>query len=334
MKKIISCLLSVAIVLSLCPLCLVVSAAENNKFTNEYFQVYFDKTTVAPGEEFTLTAYFAADSDLDVSSADLVVRGSNITSDLHIVIYKDEATGYTATGSFIYATMNPDPISYYEGDSVTFSLEVEPGWQVNDVAARWRTKNQNNGTWIYHSIPATQNEDGTYTIEGLPAYDVEISAASYTPLNWVEVNTYLELDDMTIFLVKMAGKGVEEGNPYAYDGNPMYRTDKYTVEAWEGPVLCWLVAVPKGEEALTAEAAQEKIAYLKTDIIELDQSGDVNMTGKVDINDAQLVYDMYQGVYSDFNTVSVLKFLNADVNGSGTLNSDDAVAIINSMQNK
>lgn len=264
---------------------------------------------------------------------DLVVRGTQITGDLHIVIYKDEATGYTATGVFSYATMNPDPISYYEGDSITFSLEVEPGWEAQNVAARWRTLNKNNGTWIYHSIPATQNEDGTYTIEGLPAYDVEISAASYKPLNWVEVNTYLELDDMTIFLVKVAGKGVEEGYPYAYDGNPMYKTDKYTVEAWEGPVLCWLVSVPKGEEALTAEAAQEKIAYLKTDIIELDQSGDVNMTGKVDINDAQLVYDMYQGAYSDFNTVSVLKFLNADVNSSGTLNSDDAVAIINSMQN-
>jgi len=55
----------------------------------------------------------------------------------------------------------------------------------------------------------------------------------------------------------------------------------------------------------------------------------VNKTGKVDANDAQLVYNMYNTEYSEFSTdVSMEKFLLADVNGDGSIASTDAVAII------
>jgi hypothetical protein len=53
------------------------------------------------------------------------------------------------------------------------------------------------------------------------------------------------------------------------------------------------------------------------------------MTGKVDVNDAQLVYDMYNGAYSDFTQVSVEKFLRADVNATKVVDHTDAVAIVN-----
>ena len=53
------------------------------------------------------------------------------------------------------------------------------------------------------------------------------------------------------------------------------------------------------------------------------------MTGKVDVNDAQLVYDMYNGTYSDFTKVSVEKFLRADVNATKVVDHTDAVAIVN-----
>ena len=56
---------------------------------------------------------------------------------------------------------------------------------------------------------------------------------------------------------------------------------------------------------------------------------DVNMTGKVDVNDVQLVYDMYNGTYSDFTKVSVEKFLRADVNATKVVDHTDAVAIVN-----
>ena len=61
--------------------------------------------------------------------------------------------------------------------------------------------------------------------------------------------------------------------------------------------------------------------------------GDVNGSRVIDINDAQLVYDLYNAHYSDFTTVSMYKFLCADIaddtpEGSTLLNVSDAVAII------
>ena len=49
----------------------------------------------------------------------------------------------------------------------------------------------------------------------------------------------------------------------------------------------------------------------------------------MDINDAQLTYDMYQAkMYEDFTNVSMDKFLEADVNADKTVNTEDAAAIV------
>ena len=50
----------------------------------------------------------------------------------------------------------------------------------------------------------------------------------------------------------------------------------------------------------------------------------------IDVNDAQLAYDMYKAKYDSFDAaVSMLKFLNADVNGDKKVNVTDATAIVN-----
>lgn len=49
----------------------------------------------------------------------------------------------------------------------------------------------------------------------------------------------------------------------------------------------------------------------------------------MDASDAQLIWNMYNAVYSDFDTVSVAKFLEADVNADKTVNVNDAAAVIN-----
>ena len=64
-------------------------------------------------------------------------------------------------------------------------------------------------------------------------------------------------------------------------------------------------------------------------MVTITPSFDVNRTGKVDVNDAQLVYDMYNGTYSNFTQVSVEKFLRADVNATKVVDHTDAVAIVN-----
>ena len=54
----------------------------------------------------------------------------------------------------------------------------------------------------------------------------------------------------------------------------------------------------------------------------------MNKSEQTDINDAQLVYDMYNAKYDGFDTVSVEKFLRADMNGTKNLDVKDAAAVV------
>lgn len=139
----------------------------------------------------------------------------------------------------------------------------------------------------------------------------------------VTVSKYLELNDKTMMLVTVKGTP-EGGSAFTYDGNTMYKVEGYGTDRY-----AWLVIVNKGQ-TLTQEEAAAKVAISAADnVVTITPSFDVNMTGKVDVNDAQLVYDMYNGTYSDFTKVSVEKFLRADVNATKTVDHTDAVAIVN-----
>lgn len=139
----------------------------------------------------------------------------------------------------------------------------------------------------------------------------------------VTVSKYLELNDKTMMLVTVKGTP-EGGSAFTYDGNTMYKVEGYGTDRY-----AWLVIVDKGQ-TLTQEVAAAKVAISAADnVVTITQGFDVNMTGKVDVNDAQLVYDMYNGTYSDFTKVSVEKFLRADVNATKVVDHTDAVAIVN-----
>lgn len=139
----------------------------------------------------------------------------------------------------------------------------------------------------------------------------------------VTVSKYLELNDKTMMLVTVKGTP-EGGKAFTYDGNTMYKVNAYGTDQY-----AWLVIVDKGQ-TLTQEEAAAKVAISAADnVVTITRGFDVNMTGKVDVNDAQLVYDMYNGTYSDFTKVSVEKFLRADVNATKAVDHTDAVAIVN-----
>ena len=139
----------------------------------------------------------------------------------------------------------------------------------------------------------------------------------------VTVSKYLELNDKTMMLVTVKGTP-EGGKAFTYDGNTMYKVNAYGADQY-----AWLVIVGKGQ-TLTQEEAAAKVAISAADnVVTITPSFDVNRTGKVDVNDAQLVYDMYNGTYSDFTKVSVEKFLRADVNATKVVDHTDAVAIVN-----
>ena len=171
------------------------------------------------------------------------------------------------------------------------------------------------------NVTITEGADNTYTIASVTG-DLVITIEKKSTLTMeVAVSEYVQMDNKTVFLVTVTGTP-EEGKAFAYGDNVMYKTTAYGQN-----VYSWLVIVDKNEtfDQATAEA---KITQASATAEEVTQSYDVNETGLVDINDAQLTYDIYSGKYTDFEKVSVRKFLRADVTKDKVVNSADAVAII------
>lgn len=161
----------------------------------------------------------------------------------------------------------------------------------------------------------------TYSIAKVTG-DLVITVNKVSTLNMdVAVSEYVQMDDKTVFLVTVTGTPTE-GMAYAYGENTMYKTTAYGVN-----VYSWLVIVDKNQE-FTADTAKANITEATATAEEVTQSYDVNETKTVDINDAQLVYDIYSGKYGDFEKVTVKKFLCADVNSDKIVNSTDAVAVV------
>lgn len=148
-------------------------------------------------------------------------------------------------------------------------------------------------------------------------------AATPEPTITVDVREYVKLNGQSIFLITATGENMADGQVLAYGDNQMYWSAKYNESKG---AYAWLVISNKTlEEIKTAAAAQVK-AVTGTKV-EIAYTGDVNLTGNVDINDAQLVWNMYNAEYSDFTTVNVRKFLEADMTADGTLDTSDAVAV-------
>ncbi len=165
-------------------------------------------------------------------------------------------------------------------------------------------------------------KNGTYTIAAKDVTgDVTITVDKKIDMQ-VAVNEYVKLDGKTMFLVSVAGTP-EAGKTFAYDGVPMFYSEKYQA-------YCWLVI---SREVLDASAVKEHIQMAAADEVRLRYDLDINGTQAVDINDAQMTYNMYNAAYDDFTKVSMDKFLKADTNGSKNLNVEDAAAIVHQLMN-
>lgn len=172
-----------------------------------------------------------------------------------------------------------------------------------------------------NDVTVTEGANNTYTISNVTG-DLVITIEKKSTLTMkVAVSEYVQMDNKTVFLVTVTGTP-EEGKAFAYGDNVMYKTTAYGEN-----VYSWLVIVDKNE-AFTVATAEANIKQASATAEEVKQSYDVNETGVVDINDAQLTYDIYSGKYTDFEKVSVRKFLRTDVNFDKAVNSTDAVAVV------
>ena len=174
------------------------------------------------------------------------------------------------------------------------------------------------------------NEDGTYTIPGsmLNGTALTVTVEKTVAAAKVEVFEYLKLKEaageesgQSMWLVLVSGKPVN-GSVYAFDGNAMFTSEKYD------SAYCYLMISGKTIEEVQAEAAA-KVSQKAGSASAISYEGDVNGTKNVDINDAQLVYDMYRAKYGEFTqTVAVENFLRADMDGSKNVTVKDAAEIV------
>lgn len=261
------------------------------------------------------------------------IPGSKIDGPVYFIIStNDVATGYavlvTGNGAEDQAPGNgtsvPRDMPYYlklnERENCTYTVTAyyQPIDSITAVNMPAKVRSLGNGTYVVDPTPYTK-------LSGYaPTWRLVVNVEKVSQnAEEVSVSRYLELNDKTMMLITVKGTP-EGGKAFTYDGNTMYKVNAYGTDQY-----AWLVIVDKGQ-TLTQEEAAAKVAISAADnVVTITRGFDVNRTGKVDVNDAQLVYDMYNGTYSDFTQVSVEKFLRADVNATKAVDHTDAVAIVN-----
>ena len=213
------------------------------------------------------------------------------------------------------------------GQDFKFSINKENGYEYTVTAAKA------NGT----AVTVKDNGDGTYTIAGadIAAGDVitvtvekKLIETKYT----VEVNEFVKLDNArSVFLItaKLNGDAkLADGKVLAYGNNAMFQN----ANRYNG-AYAYLVISDKSLAEVKAEAEKAgQITEVEGSAEIFNVSGDVNYTGLVDINDAQLVYNIYNAKYDSFDTTTMAMFLAADMNGSKTVDVNDAVAVVAKIQ--
>ena len=277
------------------------------KLTPEDGYTYNMAVTIG-GKDYT---GFAAQAN-DDGTTTYTIPGADVTGDIVINSNKTEKQPETFTVKFegTGAGDAKGESTVQEKTDYTFTVDKKANFEYTITA-----------TMGGKDVTVTEGENNTYTISNVTG-DLVITIEKKSTLTMeVAVSEYVQMDNKTVFLVTVTGTP-EEGKAFAYGEDVMYKTTAYGEN-----VYSWLVIVNKGETFDKATAAA-KITQASATAEEVTQSYDVNETNLVDINDAQLTYDIYSGKYTDFEKVSVRKFLRADVTSDKVVNSADAVAVI------
>ena len=287
--------------------------------TATYNQEYTFKLTPASGYTYNVTvtiggkAYtgFTATTN-DDGTTTYTIPGADVTGDIVINSNKvaKPVQTYNVTFTGTGAGDATGASSVKENATYTLTVNEQDGFEYTITA-----------TMGGKAVTVT-GSNGSYSIANVTGdLVITIAKKSTTTTMDVAVSKFVEMNNKTVFLVTVTGTP-EEGKAFAYGENVMYKTTAYGEN-----VYSWLVIVD-GTADLTAADAEAKITQAAATAEEVAAGYDVNETNVVDINDAQLTYDIYTGKYTDFEKVSVRKFLRADTNADKVVNSADAVVVV------
>ena len=285
-----------------------------NAATAAYKTDYTFKLTKADGCNYTVTVTAGGNTVTATATTEGVytISGADIKGELIITVEKTAIVIPTTT---ITITGDTDDVqgglilTAKNGEDTTFKINKKDGYTYTVKAG---------------DTELTVGADGTVTIPGSlltgAPLTVTVTKTAVNPYS-VEVYEYVKLDGQSIWLVVAKSDSV-----LAYGADTMFTSEKYGG-------YCWLVISAENADTVKTEAIAAVKAGSGTAAAAV-YTGDVNGTGNIDVNDAQLVYNIYNTEYTSFDALSRAKFLAADVNGDHTVTVLDAAAVVNTVLGK
>ena len=174
-------------------------------------------------------------------------------------------------------------------------------------------------------VTVTPDDNGTYTIPGSAItgpVTVTLTKTVAGDLIYITYDEYKGAPSHHKVAVLVLDGDQPSDKEYRYDGKAMFwaQPEDTTAPYGTGAYVFFVDSDEEEEETLA------KITIVSGENEDVDYDGDVNLSGRVEINDAQLVYDLYNNnrSYSEnFDLATMLMRFKADVNGDGTVGVDD-----------
>ena len=291
-------------------------------------------TPATHGQNYTFTVTQAANYDYAVAvtvngqpvTCTVSSSGSNaytytipaksVTGPVVITVKKAPQSGTTQivlTGSGS-ADVWGDVTSYTvkSGEAFTFGINHQEGFDytVTVMAGEKTLTLQRNENASTYTIP------GDYIKGGIIMVSITKTAQLALTVNAAE---YVKLiNGNAVWLITAVPETKLPATKSLYYGDAaMFWSEKYEAYAW--------LLVDKGTAAGIAAAAKSVISVKGNSTVSVSYSGDVNGTGRIDINDAQYIYDLYNAKHS---ALDMEKFLRCDVNGNREVSVDDVQAVV------
>ena len=295
-----------------------------------YGEDYIFTVTPSEGKVIDTVTVTAANGTIPYTiseNGEYVIKGTDISGPFTITVTEKDKPVTTTTITFT----GVEEAEVVGGLTQTAPIGKEFTFQLNKDEKFTYTAKVSETDLV--ETPATDEAPAFYTIPAELVVEggvtVTIAKAEIRNLK-VEVSTYFNTDGAVMFLV-IAKDGEKV---LTYGEEAMFYSDKYALTGEEAGAYCWLVS--SGDDADTVKAAAVasiKAAEETVDAPVVAYDCDVNQTTKVDVNDAQLAYDMYKGVYGITESVTMDKFLEADISTDRKLDVNDVAAIINFIVN-
>lgn len=263
----------------------------------------------ATGWAYKLESITIGDKDYTgyaIENSVCTIPGTAITGNIIIIVTKSATiASVTVEGTGAGAATGYNPEAEI-GKDYTLTITPEEGYTYT-VSATMGDK----------TVDVIDNKDNTYTVKNVTG-NIVFTVNRTVIVDGVSVEEYLTLNGTKMWLVRN-DVTLADGKVPTYAGSPMFWSEKYKA-------YCYLVV----SDTLSVEDAKAEIGIMDGEKVTVADSMDVNGTGTLDASDAQLTFNMYNAVYSNFtDDVTMEKFLRADVNGDNKIDVKDAEAIVN-----